>query len=223
MVEDLPLLLLREGRDRLQLSPEPPPVAQQEEEHQQKEPEVERGVGDPPEHVLQQVVRSAGELLDAARHDRGDLGLQPADPGAQTRVALGQLLPEMLQLLGPEERLRPDPLQEERELPGEEEERGEHRHEDQDGREEDEERGGEGWPAAEGGGEAPLGGREEERHAGGHGENEEERPEDPEGQDEDDGEGEQERGEEVAAPSLGHGVVAAMVPRSPGGGAATRG
>ena len=42
-------------------------------------------------------------------------------------------------------------------------------------------------------------------------------------QDEDDGEGEQERGEEVAAPSLGHGVVAAMVPRSPGGGAATRG
>ena len=54
---------------------------------------------------------------------RRDLGLQPGDPGAQARVALGQLLPEALQLLRAEERLRADPVEEERDLPGEQEER----------------------------------------------------------------------------------------------------
>ena len=80
------------------------------------------------------------------------------------------------------------------------------RHEDHDRGDEDEERGGEGGPVPEDARQALLDGREEEGHAGGHREDEDERLEDPERQQEDDGEGQQERGEEVAAPSFGHGL-----------------
>ena len=53
---------------------------------------------------------------------------------------------------------------------------------------------------------ALLDGREEKRDAGGHREDEEEGLEDPERQHQDEGEGQEERGEEVAAPSFGHGL-----------------
>ena len=126
---------------------------------------------------------------------------------AQARVALGQLLPEALQLLRADERLHADPLQEEGDLPREQEERREHRHQDHDRGHEHEERGGEGGPAAERRRDsALLDGREEQRDAGGHREDEDEGLEHPERQHEDDGEGQQERGEEVAAPSFGHGL-----------------
>ena len=162
-----------------------------------------------PEHVLQQVVRPARELLDAARDDRRDLGLQPGDPGAQARVALGQLLPEALQLLGPQERLQRGST------------RGRARTAGRGGRarcstgtrittvvKQDEERGGEGGAArrgrrrgASGAGasrSATQAATAKTRRNGWKTQN---------ARSEDDGEGEQERGEEVAAPSLGHGTA----------------